>query len=380
MRKFYTKVAQRIDKMDVDSVRRQYCALTGNLNFLESVFRSLSEGVLVVDAAGTLVFANETAARLADFDLEKAKGKPIRQQVPDWDWNRLLAPSDEGSGWSRNATCEIDISYPERRILEVQSTPSEDGTVVVIRDVTLAHAREASALESGRTSAVCELASSVAHEIGNPLNALSMNLDLLAREFRREPDEARRTRLLADIDVARQEVKRIDAINRSFLTALRPVALDLTPGSLATPLTDTLAELKNQFEERRIRVALDLPPARPPVALDGAQMRQVFFNLVKNALEAMKDGGSLDIEITVDDNDVSVSFRDSGAGIPDAELARIFETYRTTKAKGNGLGLMICRRIVRAHGGDIDVETKAGEGTKFTVHLPRLSKRVRRLS
>ena len=114
--------------------------------------------------------------------------------------------------------------------------------------------------------------------------------------------------------------------------------------------------------------------------IDRAQMRQVFFNLVKNALEAMKDGGSLDIEISADDNNVYTSFRDSGAGISDAALARIFEPYRTTKAKGNGLGLMICRRIARAHGGDIDVESKSGEGTKFTVTLPRLERRVRRLS
>ena len=201
-----------------------------------------------------------------------------------------------------------------------------------------------------------------------------------AVRFRREPDEERRTRLLADIDVARQEVKRIDAINRSFLAALRPVALDLAPGSPADSLKDTLAEMRNQFEERHIHVSLDLPPALPPIMIDRAQMRQVFFNLVKNALEAMKDGGSLDIEISADDNNVYTSFRDSGAGISDAALARIFEPYRTTKAKGNGLGLMICRRIVRAHGGDIDVESKSGEGTKFTVTLPRLERRIRRLS
>ena len=380
MRGFFNKVAEHIDKLDSEGQRKQYRLLVEELSFYESVFRSMREGVLVVDATGRTVYANEAVARLTGFDGAKAKGRPVRHLLPDWDWDRLLAPPDEGDGWARQASCELEVTYPERRILEIQSTPSANGTVLLVRDVTLAHAREASALESGRTDAVCELASGVAHEIGNPLNALSLNLEMLAREFRREPDEERRTRLLADIDVARQEVKRIDAINRSFLAALRPVALDLAPGSPADSLKDTLAEMRNQFEERRIHVSLDLPPALPPVMIDRAQMRQVFFNLVKNALEAMKDGGNLDIEISADDNNVYTSFRDSGAGISDAALARIFEPYRTTKAKGNGLGLMICRRIARAHGGDIDVESKTGEGTKFTVTLPRLERRVRRLS
>jgi len=107
----------------------------------------------------------------------------------------------------------------------------------------------------------------------------------------------------------------------------------------------------------------------------------VFFNLVKNALEAMKDGGALNIGFEVSDTCVAVFISDTGGGISAAEMARLFEPYRTTKgAAGNGLGLMVCRRIVRAHGGEIDVESKEGEGTRFKVRLPRLEKRVRRLA
>ena len=109
-------------------------------------------------------------------------------------------------------------------------------------------------------------------------------------------------------------------------------------------------------------------------------MEQVFFNLVKNALEAMKDGGALDIAVAADDRDVRVFFRDNGSGMDAATLSRIFEPYHTTKAEGTGLGLMVSRRIVRAHGGEIDVESKPGAGTTFTVRIPRLEKRVRRLT
>ena len=379
MRGFFNKVAEHIDKLDAEGQRAQYRLLVKELTFYESVFRSLREGVLVVDADGTTVYANEAVARLTGFDGAKARGRPVRHLLPDWDWDNLLAPSDEGKGWTRQASCEIEVTYPERRLLEIQSTPSANGTVLLVRDVTLSRAREESAIESSRSDAVRDLAAGVAHEIGNPLNAISLNLQLLAREFRREADETRRTRLLHDISTAQNEVKRLEGIIKGFLSALRPAKLNLVPGSLVDPLTDTLDALKAQFEDRRIQTQLSLPSALPTVLVDRAQMEQVFFNLVKNALEAMKDGGSLEIEVDADDRDVHVVIRDNGSGMDAATLAHIFEPYQTSKEHGSGLGLMLSRRIVHAHGGEIDVESKPGAGTAFTVRIPRLEKRVRRL-
>ena len=379
MRGFFNKVAEHIDKLDAEGQRKQYRLLVEELSFYESVFSSLREGVLVVDAAGTTVYANEAVARLTGFDGAKAKGRPVRHILPDWDWDNLLAPSGEGQGWTRQASCEIEVTYPERRILEIQATPSANGTVLLVRDVTLARAQEESARETSRTDAVRDLAAGVAHEIGNPLNAISLNLQLLAREFRREPDEERRTRLLHDIATSQKEVKRLEGIIKGFLSALRPAKLNLVPGSILDPLTNTLDALKAQFEDRRIQTQLNLPTALPTVLVDHAQMEQVFFNLVKNAIEAMKDGGSLDIEVAADDRDVHVVFRDNGTGMDAATLAHIFEPYQTSKEQGSGLGLMLSRRIVHAHGGEIDVESKPGAGTAFTVRIPRLEKRVRRL-
>ena len=380
MNRFFNKVAQHLDKLDAESVRGQYKGLVQEFTLLETVFRALGEGVIVASAEGLLVYANPAAERLAHFEFSSAKNAPLVDVLPGWnlaDW--LVPPSD--MQWSRAAMREITITYPERRILEVQAMPNGEATILIIRDVTLAHAREADALESSRIEAIQQLASGVAHEIGNPLNALSLNLDLLARDLRKEPDPDRRARLLADVETAKREVKRIDAINRGFLNALRPVKPVLKPGNLADPLKATLEELKPRFADRAIRVALDLPSALPSVIFDAGQLQQVFFNLIKNALEAMKDGGALAIAIDVTDAEVAISFRDTGSGIPAADLGRLFEPYHTTKGKlGNGLGLMMCRRIVRAHGGEIDVESKEGEGTRFTVRLPRLEKRVRRLT
>jgi len=380
MRKFFDKLAERIDDLEPEACRQQLRSLVNEVSFFETILQSLREGVIVIDSAHFLLFANAAAGRLAGFDPDKSRGTPLEEILPGWEWRDLLRLPSDGIDWTANTTREIEISYPERRILEVQSTSCQPGIVILVRDITRERSREADTLESGRADAVRDLAAGVAHEIGNPLNALSLNLDMLARTVRKEPDPDRRERLLSDISVAREEIKRIDSINKSFLAALRPVSPDFTPASVAEPLSETMNELKPILEDRRISVAIELAPAIPPVALDRAQMRQVFFNLVKNAMEAMKDGGTLYVSVAYDDRDVTVSFLDTGAGLSPDAISRLFEPYRTTKKHGNGLGLMICRRIVRAHGGELDAESKEGAGTRFIVRLPRLEKRVRRLT
>ena len=348
MSTFYDKVADRIGKLDADGLRRQYKALTDEIGFYESIFNSMDEGIVALDCKGKVKYANATGKELLPL-----------LGLDDGANGTVLS----GSGVSVK---EIEITYPEHRIIEVKRI----GSVIKLRDVTAKRARDADAVESGRADAVGEMAASMAHEIGNPLNALSLNLQLLKRKY---PEET-------DLETAQRELERLNGIIREFLGAFRPARARLAPGSAADPLKDALAALKNVFEDRRIRVSLDLPSTIPAVAIDRAQMEQVFFNLMKNALEAMKDGGELSIEIVHDDTYVSVMFRDTGAGMSDAALARLFEPYRTTKLKGTGLGLMISKRIVSAHGGEIAVESETGKGTMFAVRLPRLEKRVRELT
>ena len=350
MKDFFKGVRRRIDKLDAAHLREQYRLVADEYARTDMLIHALKEGIVRIGADGEVLQSNPAASRLLGTDPASAIQS---MHLP-------LGTS------SRR---EMLVTYPEERALEIQTAPLGKETVVYVRDITAEKRRTEDELRAGATKAVCNLAAGVAHEIGNPLNAIAMNLQLL----KRDPSDSE------TIDACMGQVKRLDGIIRGFLAALRPSRPNLAPGSLADPLKSCLAVLRHQMEERRITVTLDIPAALPPVALDRDQMEQVFFNIVKNALEAMHDGGSLAMEMDSDDRYVSVSFRDSGEGMSDEQLAHLFEPYRTSKEKGNGLGLMVSARIVHDHGGSISAESKPGEGTRFTVKLPRLERRIREL-
>ncbi len=350
MKDFFKGVRKHIGKLDAEHLREQYELVADELASSDLLLHALKEGIVRLDRNGTVLMANPAA-------------KDLLGMAPESLLPTLALPLGKSS------KREVSVTYPEPRELEVQTIPFGDETIVYLRDITSEKARTEEDLRAGATRAVRDLAASVAHEIGNPLNAISLNLQLLERAH---PDDE-------SIAECREQVKRLDGIIRDFLQALRPSKPNLMPGSLTEPLTACLATLKRQFEERRIRVTVGIPAALPHVALDRNQMEQVLFNLLKNALEAMKDGGAIDIEVGSDDNDVFTVIRDSGAGMDPEQLTHLFEPYRTTKEKGTGLGLMISARIVRDHGGTIAAESAPGEGTSFTIRLPRLERRVRAL-
>lgn len=350
MKDFFKGVRRRIDKLDADHLREQYTRLSEEALFLDTLFSTITQGIIVLDEEGEIVKSNPAARELLGMNPAEA--------LPS-----LSIPVGKAS------KREMVVTYPIERTLELQSVPMPSGSLVYIRDITSEKARTEEELRAGATQAVRDLAAGVAHEIGNPLNALALNLQLLQRSYAEEEG----------IGECLNQVKRLDSILKGFLQALRPSKPNLTVSSIANPVKDCLATLKAQFEERRIRVVLNLPGALPPVAIDKDQIQQVLFNLIKNALEAMKDGGSLTLDISSDDNDIILKLADDGLGMTNEQVAHLFEPYRTSKAHGTGLGLMITARIIHDHGGTIDVESKVDEGTTFIIRLPRLERRVRAL-
>jgi len=185
-----------------------------------------------------------------------------------------------------------------------------------------------------------------------------------------EPPAEAIERLDRYVSVAKGEIVRLDYIVRQFLQAIRPTPPKLAPTTLNDVVRETVDLLRPEIENRGITIHERFSPQMAEAPLDRAQVKQVLVNLMKNAIQAMTKGGVLTLETGQSGEGVWLAVRDTGGGIPQDQLNRIFEPFFTTKKKGSGLGLMIVQRIVRDHGGRIELESRVNEGTTFRVWFP----------
>ena len=247
---------------------------------------------------------------------------------------------------------------------------------MLFRDITRERQTVAETVESERLRAITLLAAGVAHEIGNPLNSLTIHLQLLKREME-ALKPAQRTSMRELMAVASGEVQRLDGIITKFLQAVRPMQPRMESCRLDAVVRGTVDFMAREMADRKVWVEFDLPADLPPIRADEGQMRQLFFNLIKNAAEAMSGGGVVKVDMAASDRMVAVTIRDTGVGIEPSKISAVFDPYYTTKQHGSGLGMMIVQRIVRDHGGEIEIRSERGRGTAITVYLPREDRHIR---
>ena len=234
-------------------------------------------------------------------------------------------------------------------------------------------------IESGRTSSILLLAAGVAHELGNPLNSITIHLQLIERQLKKLEESVTRSKLESSVEVCRAEVSRLDGIIKNFLEAIRPQTPDFQTVNLNELLEESLQFQASELEDRGIKVEMEADAESPIVRADKQQVKQAFFNITKNAMEAMKPGGFIRVKVQSDEERVYLRFGDSGSGISQDSLSRIFEPYHTTKKVGTGLGLMIVERIMREHGGQVGIDSKEGVGTVVTLEFPKQNRKFRML-
>ncbi|MHB0955284.1 MAG: sensor histidine kinase [Pirellulaceae bacterium] len=215
---------------------------------------------------------------------------------------------------------------------------------------------------------LAELAGSLAHEIKNPLSVIRMNMDLLAEDLA-DAETPRERRARAKIDVVHDQCTRLETLLNDFLKFARVRSLDLAPGSLNEHLLSVLRLFDVQAREAGIRVLPHLDNELPSVLLDRETIRAALMNLVKNALEAMPDGGALTVITRITRNGVALDLIDTGTGMDEQTALHMFDAFYSTKDGGSGLGLPTARKIIEAHGGRISVQSDVGRGTKFTLEF-----------
>jgi two-component system, sporulation sensor kinase E len=406
---FLEKLIERLGRIGPEEVQNYFLRLAQEKGFLETVFNAIQEGIIVTDSKGRITYLNEAACGLFGLEAGEAIGKRLDENIRGLDWGSL---TQSGGPVSH----DIEIFYPQNRFINfyvvpllmeqrettvaggyasgghgpgsaqrdtLRSTPlaraaQEVGHVMILRDITTSRRTAQETIESERLNALMLLAAGVAHEIGNPLNSLHIHLQLMERTVQKLHDGAK-DELEQSIEVARSEVNRLDSIVTQFLKAIRPSRAQLRPENVNTIVEEAVRFFAPELQDREIVVEQELRSDLPLLQLDRDQLKQAFYNVIKNSLQAVSRHGTLRIRTNMDDTHVSIRFSDTGGGMSPESLSRVFEPYFTTKPSGTGLGLLIVRRIVREHGGELFIESSEGKGLTVTIRLPYIDKRIRML-
>jgi two-component system, sporulation sensor kinase E len=389
---FLEKLIGRLGKIGPEEVQNYLLRLAQEKGFLETVFNAIQEGIIVTDSSGRITYLNDAACELFGLDGEDSIGKLLEERVRGLDWNALTHSGGP-------VTRDLEIFYPSNRFINFYIVPlmiesrfdrndnaaagdggysEQVGYAIIMRDITESRRTVEKTIESERLSALTLLAAGVAHELGNPLNSLNIHLQLMERQARKLKGKER-DELQHSIEICRGEINRLDSIVTQFLRAIRPARPQLQPENINAIVEEAVRFFSAEIEARDIVVETELRSDLPLLQLDRGQIKQAFYNVIKNSFEAMKRRGILRIRTDMDESHVRVSFIDTGGGMAAETLSHVFEPYYTTKERGTGLGLLIVRRIVREHGGELAIESTEGKGLTLTIRLPFKEQRVRML-
>ncbi len=386
---FAGKFLRKIKKVDTDQIEAFLSQVLREKAFLEVIFDSITEGIVVTEQDMRVVFLNEAARQFLALGNREALGEALTDLFRAEEFIEVAEEFRREGQPIRQR--EITLRQKMLRVFALTVVPieNEEGlathSVWIIGDRTEALRRAEEARQMHNIESLATLTAGVAHEVKNPLNSLNIHAQLAAKGLRELkeylPSDARVVeRTERSLQVILDENQRLARIVDGFTDAVRPVRPELEKENLEKVLVGVAELIAPDCRERGIELVLNLDPETPPLLLDPKQIQQALLNIVKNAMEAIdKEKGRIVLRTRLRNDHVLIEVEDNGCGISEEDRLRIFEPYHSTKFGGMGLGLMVVYRIVRAHRGAIGLQSQPGLGTVFSIALPLDERPVRML-
>ena len=373
MRRFISRALNKLSKLNEDQIRTLILDLAMENDLLEVVLDSRADGVVVLDREDRVIFLNKAAQKHLPFLTGDPYEKPLWEVLTDQDVTDFV----EDALHLQTEVYDREFSYGTGTgvrtlaysIMPLVKEKNIQGRVLHIKDVTRERQEEARLRRAESLASLTTLAAGVAHEIKNPLGSMGIHIQLLQRALRGK-EKINRKAMNEYLEVISEEVERLNGIVVDFLFAVRPMDIQPSECHLNKKIDEVISFVRFELEEKHIRIRTRYAHNLPSLSLDEKFIKQALLNLIKNAEAAMEGGGTLTFTTWDEGGSVYLSVQDTGMGIPEENLSKIFEPYFTTKDFGSGLGLTLIYKIIKEHRGDISVKSKKNRGTTFTFRFP----------
>jgi PAS domain S-box-containing protein len=359
--------------MNGEQMQSLLSLVTEEYELLDAVLDSLGTGIIICDSFHIIVQNNKAAARILPIEFHDIQDKPVWACIRDPEIANFVSDTiaNEETVTAREFMLDgvSDTRYLSVSVMPLVRSKSVRGTIISVEDITAKKSEELRNRRLESLASLTNLAATVAHEIKNPLGSISIYVQLVRKSLVQHgcADDAQLRKYLGIVD---EEIERLNKIVVDFLFAVRPLKFEFAPLDINTLLRALAEFLSEELSRTHIAMTLDLCDNVPLIQGDERFLRQMLINLVKNAMAAMPDGGSIHMSTKCADDNIHISVDDTGVGIPEDMIHKIFEPYFTTKVDGTGLGLTMAYKVVKEHGGDIRVQSESGKGTCFTITLP----------
>lgn len=353
-------------------VARRYRATRRRLQdtsaIADEVVSGLPEGLIVTDSRGLIILANPAAESISGLAAENIRGKPAGEVLPEDLAEQIVPAGNKERINEKEIECKfpgkdpVPLSVSSARIVNEEGVFI--GSLVIFRDLTEIRALREQMQRKEKLAAVGGLAAGIAHEIRNPLSSVKGMATYFKNRFTDDPDAKQAAQVMV------QETDRLNRVISELLEFARPSQINAKPSDINRVLDHSIRLIRQEAEDHGILLRLEKGANLPMADIDPDRFVQCLLNLYLNAIQAMEKGGQITAETGFSEQDgIVVRVSDTGPGICEQDLGRVFDPYFTTKPTGTGLGLAIVHKIVEDHGGHITAHSKPGKGTVFTIHL-----------